>query len=154
MKLYHFTKAEHLASIEAEGIRPSAFTAETSLPLGVVWLTKSHYPTWCWDPSWNWNTRLKLFIPTSDPLLVKWTAWADQHHPGLNEQLREQTAGMGSPVNLDMTWIYFGHIPSEAIREITEMQYKYVTEHGTQFDSFDSLRGHYDSRKQAAGGVS
>jgi hypothetical protein len=124
MKLYHYTDAENVPSIRAQGLIPRALPRafDDGHPAGalsnggqpVVWLTGAA------DFS---GVRLTVRLEANSKRLVHYATWARKHVPQFDAILAALPLhGSVTAATVEQWYIYFGTIPPNRIEQITDVR--------------------------------
>lgn len=120
MKLFHFTSSNVLRPIAKHGLTVGDVPTDMRrfrAKVG-VWLTSESEPDGHGLEGSRYDKtryRLTVELDESDPLLKRWSEWSRRYATKETRKALHETAP-----NSDAWFVYFGHIPPDAIRECTD----------------------------------
>jgi hypothetical protein len=120
MQLFHFTAAENIPAIQAEGLKPSDIPRDgiaLDHPHGCVWFTRNPQPVMWWCDPTLYSRCVVVVLPSSDKRLVSLERWQREH---LSPDRLEEVTAMLDMVGTDWRahYLYFGTVPPHRIKAV------------------------------------
>jgi hypothetical protein len=122
MQLLHFTAAENVPSILAEGLKPAKTPRDGFMleqPHGCVWFTRALVPTMWWRDLSLCARCVVVVLPTSDKRLMSFERWMREN---LAPDRIDGIAATLDEVSSDwrLHHVYFGIVPPHRIKGIVK----------------------------------